>query len=514
MLWLPSGVDMSNVLNWAVQPVFEDYFYADPQDVIEKRTVFREEYDYFVLYGGRGSAKTMTAVDAVVVEASLRPCRILATREYQNSIDESVKAEIEDAIHDRGLDDFFTIYDKSIRGRNGTKFIFKGLKNNIGNLKSIADVDIVLCEEAEGITKNSWDKLLPSIRPKSGRPIVVVVFNPEEKLGETYQRWAVNPPPRTISRLINFRDNKYFPDFLERQRQTCLKTRPKSEYNHIWEGKPIGQSDMIIIDLEWVEAARFASRHPGFKQVGDKRIGYDPAGQGKDSNAVAYMDGNILKALNEWLKSDDLRVASETAFGVALEVARELVEADRLLPVLEQTNEGVRFTYDVCGGFGDGVAVFISDAVKKAGGPAGRIDVTGFDAGSPVVNPDDEIYPDPENPGKGKTWGSQYTNAKAQGHAILADRLYKTYRFVVQGDTSIDPKDLISIDIEDDDLYLKLAGELSAPFWVKSLTTSKKKVEAKKDMVKRGIASPNLNDSVIMCVVPKSPELQAGGFTW
>lgn len=497
-----------NALNWAPQPIYEDYFYTDPQDVIEKRTVWREEFDYFIMYGGRGSAKTMTAVDAVVVEASLRPCRVLVTREHQNSIDESVKAEIEEAIHDRGLDDFFTIYDKSIRGRNGSKFIFKGLKNNIGNLKSIADVDIVLAEEAEGITKNSWDKLLPSIRPKSGRPIVIVVFNPEEKLGETYQRWAVNPPPRTVSKLINFRDNKYFPDFLERQRQTCLQKRPKSEYEHIWEGKPIGQSDMIIIDLDWVEAARFASRHPGFKHTGDKRVGYDPAGQGKDSNAVAYMDGNILKALDEWLKSDDLRVASETAFDTAVDI----IQLNQFLPPEEF--EGVRFTYDACGGFGDGVAVFVSDAAKKAGGFADRIDVVGFDAGSPVVNPDDEIYPDPENPGKGKTWGSQYTNAKAQGHAILADRLYKTYRFVVQGDTDIDPAELISIDIDDDDLYVKLAGELSAPFWVKSLTTSKKKVEAKKDMTKRGIESPNLNDSVIMCVVPKSSEAQAGGFTW
>ena len=495
-------------LNWSPQPIYEDYFYTSPQDVIEKRTVWREEFDYFIMYGGRGSAKTMTAVDAVVVEASLRPCRVLVTREHQNSIDESVKAEIEEAIHDRGLDDFFTIYDKSIRGRNGSKFIFKGLKNNIGNLKSIADVDIVLAEEAEGITKNSWDKLLPSIRPKSGRPIVIVVFNPEEKLGETYQRWSINPPPRTVSKLINFRDNKYFPPFLERQRQTCLQKRPKSEYEHIWEGKPIGQSDMIIIDLDWVEAARFASRHPGFKHVGDKRVGYDPAGQGKDSNAVAYMDGNILKALSEWLKSDDLRVASETAFDIAVEV----IQQNQFLPPDEF--EGVRFTYDACGGFGDGVAVFVSDAAKKVGGFADRIDVVGFDAGSPVVNPDDEIYPDPENPGKGKTWGSQYTNAKAQGHAILADRLYKTYRFVVQGDTDIDPAELISIDIEDDDLYVKLAGELSAPFWVKSLTTSKKKVEAKKDMIKRGIESPNLNDSVIMCVVPKSSEATAGGFTW
>lgn len=505
---------MTSVLNWAPQEAFKDYFYLDPADIISRRTVWREEYDFFVMRGGRGSAKTMTAVDAVVVEASLRPCKVLVGREYQNSIDESIKAEIEEAIHDRGLDDFFKIYDKSIRGRNGSKFIFKGLKNNINNIKSIADVDIVLIEEAEGVIEDSWKKLLPSIRPKSGRPIVIIIYNPENELSSTHQYWTIKTPERTINKLINWRDNKYFPDFLNRQRLTCLNSRPKAEYQHIWEGKCIGQSDLIIINLEWVKAARFASRHPGFKKVGPKRVGYDPAGQGKDSNAACVLDGNILTYLEEWLRSDDLRVASDRALDVALDVARELVASDMLLPADEQTGEGVRFGYDVCGGFGDGVSVFISDKLGKSGGLSQRVEPFGFDAGGGVVNPNEEIIPDPENPGKGKTWGSQYSNAKAQGHAILADKFYKTYRFVIEGDTSIDPSDLISIDIDDEDLYLKLASELSGPFWVKSKTSSKKRVESKEDMIKRGIPSPNLNDSLIICVVEQSEESKAGGFSW
>ena len=57
----------------------------------------------------------------------------------------------------------------------------KGLKNNINNIKSIAAVDIVLVEEAEGVSEICWDKLLPSIRPKSGKMIVIVIFNPDSK---------------------------------------------------------------------------------------------------------------------------------------------------------------------------------------------------------------------------------------------------------------------------------------------------------------------------------------------
>ena len=171
-------------LDWQPQKAFEDYFYIDAQIILSKRTVFQELIDYFTAYGGRASAKTWTFFDAVVVEATLRPVRILCAREFQVSIDESIKAEIEETISRRGLDRFFRVLKKEIIGLNGSKFLFKGIKNNIKNLKSICDVDILICEEADAISKNSWDKLLPSIRPRKSfgkrgfSPIVIVIFNP------------------------------------------------------------------------------------------------------------------------------------------------------------------------------------------------------------------------------------------------------------------------------------------------------------------------------------------------
>ena len=67
------------------------------------------------------------------------------------------------------------------------------------------------------------------------------------------------------------------------------------------------------------------------------------------------------------------------------------------------------------------------------------------------------------------------------------------------------PEDMISIDIEDEQQFLKLARELSTPLWVKSLTNSKKKVESKKDMEKRtGLPSPNMSDAVVMCKAPRN----------
>ena len=192
---------MGAVLDWKPQEAFTDFFHTKAEDILKKRTVFKEELTYFVPYGGRGSAKSFTFIDACVIESSIRPVRILCTREIQLSIDESVKAEIEAAIVDRGLSHFFNITEKQIVGLNGSKFIFKGIKNNIKNIKSISDVDIVLCEESENVSKDSWDKLLPSIRPRKPfggrkqRPIIIVIFNPDDELDDTYQRFIVNPPP-------------------------------------------------------------------------------------------------------------------------------------------------------------------------------------------------------------------------------------------------------------------------------------------------------------------------------
>lgn len=476
---------MSKTLEFTPQKIFAPAYYTDANEIIKNRTVFNNDYDYFVDVGGRGGGKTKDKIKAIVTEATIRKVRVLITREIQNSIEESVKAEIEACIDEMDLrGSFFKITDTYIQGLNGSYFIFRGIKNNINNLKSIADVDIVLVEEAENVTKLSWDKLLPSIRPISGRAIVIVIFNPNNELDDTYQRFIVNPPPRTLVTTVNYSDNKYFPEFLEKQRQHAKRTMPKKDYENIWEGKPKGSGGDVIIDLDWIKAARNASSDSRWINAGERIVGYDPAGQGKDFNAVAYCDGNRLVALDEWLKSADLREASERAIDGALDFRAST------------------FRYDECGGLGDGVSVFVDDALtlakKKQVHAASFISVDPFNAGSGVVNPSQEIE------GTKKTNEEIYSNAKAQAWGVVAQRFYNTFRFIELGE-DVEPDQLISIDIEDEDAYLKLARELSSPLWVKSLTNSKKKVEAKKDMEKRtGQPSPNLADALIMCYAPSN----------
>lgn len=456
-----------------------------------ERSFFNPDYDYFVDVGGRGGGKTVDKIKSVVLEASIRKVRVLVTREFLGSIAESTKAEIEQCISDEGLDHFFTITEKQIVGVNGSKFMFKGLKNNINNIKSIAAVDIVLVEEAEGVSEICWDKLLPSIRPKTGKMIVIVIFNPDSKLDATWQQWMVNTPERTLITRCNYVDNKYFPEHLERLRLSDLKNLPKRRYEKKWLGIPTGAEGDIIIDEAWLEAARFASRNPDWVKTGIKRVSYDPAGQGRDANAVAYADGNCVEEVDEWVKSPDLREATNRAISMA------------------RRHGADEFSYDECGGFGDGVSVFVKDNVEGISTDQDgnhyteiEISVMPFNAGDPILTPEDESIAGTE-----KQPHEIYCNQKAHAHGVVAQMLYNTYRFIELGERDINPEDMLSMDIEDDELWKKIQREMSTAVWVKSENNSKKKVESKKDMKKRtGQESPNLNDAIIMLFAPREQE--------
>src|SRR5574340_177390 len=91
---------------------------------------------YKVAYGGRGGAKSWGFARALIAIAGATPKRVLCTREYQNSIQESVHRLITDQIEIMGLNDKFTITQTSITCINGSEFIFAGLKNDPQKINS------------------------------------------------------------------------------------------------------------------------------------------------------------------------------------------------------------------------------------------------------------------------------------------------------------------------------------------------------------------------------------------
>jgi len=188
---------------------------------------------YRVLYGGRGGAKSWGVARALLIKGAQAPLRILCAREFQTSIKDSVHKLLCDQIVDMGLAGFYEITEKSIKGKNGTEFFFVGLRNNVVNVKSIEGVDVCWVEEAQTVSRNSWNVLIPTIRKEQSE--IWVTFNPELETDETYQRFVANPPANAIVQKINWSDNPWFPDTLKDE-MLALKSRDPAAHRIVWEG--------------------------------------------------------------------------------------------------------------------------------------------------------------------------------------------------------------------------------------------------------------------------------------
>jgi len=199
----------------------------------EKLQFLFEPHRYKIAYGGRGGAKSWGVARALLIQGAASPLRILCAREFQNSIADSVHHLLQSQISAMGLDHFYEIEKAAIYGRNGTQIFFAGIRNNISKIKSFEAVDRVWIEEAQNVSKSSWETLIPTIR-KDGSEIWAT-YNPELETDETHQRFVINTPPDAAVVKVNWSDNPWFPEVLAKERDS-LKARDPDAYQNIWEG--------------------------------------------------------------------------------------------------------------------------------------------------------------------------------------------------------------------------------------------------------------------------------------
>jgi len=210
-----------------------------------------EPHRYKVFHGGRGSGKSWAFARALLIQSVEKKLRILCCREVQKSIKQSVHQLLVDQIQELGFGYLFDVTDIAIRGKNGSEFYFSGLATHtVESVKSYEGVDRVWLEESQNISKKSLDILIPTIR-KPGSEIWLSL-NPNLETDEVYQRFVVQPPDDCVVVQVNYDDNKWFPEVLEKERLHCKKYRPK-EYENIWEGKPLIVAEGAIYADEFQE---------------------------------------------------------------------------------------------------------------------------------------------------------------------------------------------------------------------------------------------------------------------
>lgn len=237
-----------------------------------------------VLYGGRGGSKSWGVARWFILKArSERQKLFLCARELQNSIADSVYSLLQGQAAKMGVAEEFIFQKKEIwHKQSGSKFIFKGIRHNIEEVKSTEGVNYCWVEEAAKLTQNSLDVLFPTIREPNSE--IILTYNPELESDPVHQMFVIDaPPPDSVVVKVGWQDNPWFPDVLDTQRK-FLQRKDPDRYYWIWDGNCRKASEYAIY-AKMVAQEPFDSPAPGeivngqrvrFYYGGDWGFGSDP----------------------------------------------------------------------------------------------------------------------------------------------------------------------------------------------------------------------------------------------
>lgn len=265
---------------------------------------YNQKARYKIAYGGRGSGKSWGVADSLILRSIEEKHKILCTRAYQNSILESVHALLIGSITRLGLQPFFEITKTSIktkhRGRPDleSEFIFKGLQNNIDEIKSMEGITICWVEEAHGIESSGWDILIPTIRYTGSE--IWITFNPRDITDSTYDKFVTNPRPDSIVVKVNYYDNPFFKDTALVAEMEYCKQHDYEEYKHIWLGEPKSRSDAQVFTNWKIEAFEDAPIEICYQKK--RFFGLDFGWNDPNVGIRCYIVGNKLHITHEVYK--------------------------------------------------------------------------------------------------------------------------------------------------------------------------------------------------------------------
>lgn len=210
-----------------------------------------KQWRHIILHGGRSSGKSTTVATVLTLLATAKPLRILCAREYQASMADSVHKLISDVI-DKYKIPGWEITRESIRNKNGSEFLFRGVRNNPQSIKSLEAIDVCWGEESQAFSMESIDILIPTVR-KPGS-YFIWTLNRRTPSDPIWERVAANPDDRTYVRKINSEEIEQLlsPEIIF-EREKMKKENPEL-WLHIWEGEPLSATTGSIYGKQLAQA--------------------------------------------------------------------------------------------------------------------------------------------------------------------------------------------------------------------------------------------------------------------
>lgn len=422
-----------------------------------------------ILHGGRSSSKSWDAAGFAILLAQSVKVRFLCTRQFQNKIEESVYTLLKIQIERFGLSHKFDILNnKIICHTTGSEFLFYGLWRSIDEIKSIESIDVHWSEEAHLLSEAQWSVLDPTIRKEGSQHWII--FNPRLSNDFVYQKFVVNPPPDTIVRQINYTENPFLSNTILKVIEAA-KLDDYENYLHVYEGVPRDDDDQAVIKRSHIMAAIDGHKALGIDPTGIERIGFDVADSGEDYCAMVQSHGSLNVWSELWKAKEDELLKSCTRVWTRSRDEKALVVYDAI-----------------------GVGAMVGSKINELNASNGlKVNHQKFFAGGTVSKPDIQYA---RSGIKNKDY---FANIKAQAWWLVADRFRNTYNAVRNGH-AFDDSDMIFIDGNMPNLN-QIIDELTTPKRDYD-NAGRVKVESKKDLGKRDVASPNLADAFIMANLP------------
>ncbi|MCJ7747462.1 MAG: PBSX family phage terminase large subunit, partial [Desulfobacterales bacterium] len=287
---------------------------------------------YKVAYGGRGGVKSWSFARALLLMGAQNRLRILCAREFQNSIKDSVHQLLQDQILLMRLQDYYQVFQTEIRGITGTEFFFAGLKQNVNKVKSMEGIDICWVEEAEKVSENSWEVLIPTIRKEGSE--IWVSFNPHQETDPTYKRFKTNTPPeytpggKRYCYIVEtgWKDNPWLPEELQMEKDYLARV-DKDAYDHVWGGQAQKKSnsqvmhgkcvlDAFVPDLTLCDCGHRIDKHstPSGEVIPCQGCGckeFEPAWKGPYYGADWGFSSDPVVLIKKWIYGRKLYVEEE-----------------------------------------------------------------------------------------------------------------------------------------------------------------------------------------------------------
>lgn len=266
--------------------------------------LYETGWRYKVFHGGRAGAKSWGMAQAAIYYMYTYKVMVMSCRMHLNSIKDSNHRLLTETIEAMGLIDYFNITKTEIHCiRTGSSCIFRGLAENLTSIKSTEGIDICIVDEAEAITDDAWDVLIPTIR-KPGSEIWIS-FNPRMVSDPTYRRFVMFPPPTAVVRQITYLDNPYVSKTTLEDIEYCRQTDPE-RYQWVYMGVPLGEGDNALLTTAQVMASR--ARAPKAQTQLAIIAGIDVSTLGKDWSVIVRRQGDTILSIDKFHVGDTTQV--------------------------------------------------------------------------------------------------------------------------------------------------------------------------------------------------------------